>query len=512
MESLWQMVSPFGSMKDEAKTRIDNAAAELNALSHDLWSHPENPYNEVHAHDLLTTFLENDGFEVERNFILPTAFRATYGYDGGRAVAVMAEYDALPNIGHASGHNLVAESAIGVALGVKAALESMEQKVQKGKIIVFGCPSNAGAGKQKLINAGVFFGISASLMVSPFNKNILKPRQEALEKVRYKFHGLSANASLAPWDGRNALDAAVQCYSSIAAMRKHLRPSIKVHGVFVNGGNHPGVVPDQTELLFHIEASTTAELQPAVKKCEDCAIGAASATQCTVEIEYGSYFAELKTNSHLSLLYKKHCNELGLKFLKEEQNLPVGIATDMGNVSFVTPSIHVLYDINTAALNNTKEFALAAGAPEAQKATLLQAKALALTAIDLLQPGGSKLIDSINKEFQKLTPPSEVVGQIPMNQPADTPYGNKGTLPREAVSANLQNGPPVETPEPAREAMPDDVGSSTDWNKAADLDDKGSKAAEGNVTTDNISEGKPAGEGSNDQAAEQKEVPTVTVN
>lgn len=481
-------------MRDEAKGKIDSASAELNALSHDLWSHPETPYNEFHAHDLLTTFLEHNGFEVERNFILPTAFRATYGYDGGRAVAVLAEYDAHPIMGHASGHNLVAECAVGVAVGVKAALESMEPKVQKGKIMVIGCPASAGAGKQKLINAGVFFGVSASLLVSPFNTDILKPTQEALEKIRYTFHGASADASLAPWDGKNALDAAVQCYSSIAAIRQHLEPNIKVHGIFLSGGEQPNIIPDLAELLFHVEAPTTAELQPAVKKCEDCALGAANAAQCTVEIQYGAYFAEVKNNQHLSMIYKKHCHELGLKFPKDQVSRKVSVPTDMGNVSFVTPAIHAFFDISTVAQTNTKDFAVASGAPEAQKATLLQAKALALTAIDLLQPGGSKLIDSINKEFQKVTPPTEVIGQIPVNQPGEAAPSNKETY-EEAAATPLQNGP-VEIQEHAEDESPANAENGDDEQAA----ESGKPAGEVEAAAE------PAGGDSPDEIREEKVV------
>ncbi|KAJ8037853.1 Peptidase M20 domain-containing protein 2 [Holothuria leucospilota] len=481
MQRVRQMVSPFGSMREQAKSRIDGAAAELNALSHGIWSHPETAFNEHHAHNLLTTFLENDGFEqVEKNFILPTGFRASYGFDGGRTIAVLAEYDAHGEHGHANGHNLTAECAVGVALGVKAALESMEPKVQKGRIVILGCPAESSAGKQHFINAGVFFGVSAALMVSPFSRSVLKPRQEALEKVRYKFYGKSAHAGLAPWEGHNALDAAVQCYNSISAMRQHFDPEVRVYGVFVKGGSHLNMVPDETELLFYIRAPTTVQLQPAVKKCEDCATGAAASAQCSINIEYGSFYAELKTNEHLTALYKKHCSDLGLKFPKQENNNIVGLSSDMGNVSFVTPTIHSFFEINTNAATHTREFANAAGAPEAQKATLLQAKALALTAIDLLQPGGSKVVDGINREFQKISAPSEIVGNIPIGTSGPDSPLSVPTPPSDTVT-NGPTSPAIEVQEDTKitDDPVQDIGS-TEQTTTAD----NSKAAEGGNTGD----------------------------
>lgn len=391
-------------MEKIACERIDSASEELNAISQDLWSNPELAFEEHHAHDLLTAFLEKEGFEVQRQYILKTGFRASFGNDDGPQIAIMAEYDALPEIGHACGHNLIAESSVGAALGIKAALESMEKP--RGRVVVLGTPAEeGGCGKGLMMDGGAVDKIDVALMVHPYKHSIAEPFKLAFKKVAYTFHGKAAHAAMSPWMGNNALDAAVQCYNSISAKRQQFKPTVRVHGVFTNGGDRPNIIPEEAELLYYIRAPTTAELEPVVKKCEACAKGAALASDCTVDIKYQGYYAEVITNRNLAQLYRKHCEDMGVEFSNDPAIAKsLGGSTDMGNVSFVVPSIHPMFAINTDAPNHSRDFTKAAGAPDAQKPTLIQAKALALTAIQLLQPGGDKLMKSIKAEFKEISP------------------------------------------------------------------------------------------------------------
>ncbi|KAJ8037856.1 Peptidase M20 domain-containing protein 2 [Holothuria leucospilota] len=168
-------------MEKIACERIDSASEELNAISQDLWSNPELAFEEHHAHDLLTAFLEKEGFEVQRQYILKTGFRASFGNDDGPQIAIMAEYDALPEIGHACGHNLIAESSVGAALGIKAALESMEKP--RGRVVVLGTPAEeGGCGKGLMMDGGAVDKIDVALMVHPYKHSIAEPFKLAFKK------------------------------------------------------------------------------------------------------------------------------------------------------------------------------------------------------------------------------------------------------------------------------------------------------------------------------------------
>ncbi|XP_071815124.1 xaa-Arg dipeptidase-like isoform X2 [Apostichopus japonicus] len=398
-------------MEAVAVDKIDSSSERLNTLSQELWNNPELCFEEHHAHEILTTFLEKEGFQVQKQYILKTAFKASFGNDDGPQIALMAEYDALPDIGHACGHNLIAEAAIGAALGVKAALEQMKQP--RGRVIVFGTPAEeGGAGKVTMLEGGAFMGLDVAMMVHPANENANVPGFFARRKARYHFHGKAAHAAMSPWMGRNALDAAVQCYTGISAQRQQFRPDVRVHGIFTKGGSRPNIIPEEAELLYYIRASKTVELESVVKKCENCAKGAAIAADCTVDIKYESFYAEVLSNLQLADLFQKNCESLGMDFSKDDKIVKsLGGSTDMGNVSFVVPSIHPMYAINTDAPNHSREFTTAAGSPGAQKSTLIQAKAMALTALQLLLPGGDALLKNIKAEFAEVPPNPYVTGQ-----------------------------------------------------------------------------------------------------
>ncbi|XP_072043755.1 xaa-Arg dipeptidase-like [Amphiura filiformis] len=393
-------VDDWQSRYNVAKQKIDSSAAELHHLSQAIWAKPELNYNEHFAHKTLTDFLEKEGFKVERNFVVDTAFRATYGSDDGLNVCVISEYDALPDIGHACGHNLIAESGIAAGIAVKAALELNGGK--DGKVTVMGTPAEeGGAGKVKLIKAKAFDRIHVAMMVHPKPFTVSAPTPLALQTMAITYTGKPAHAAAYPWEGLNALDAAVMCYNAISVLRQQMKPRWRVHGVISNGGQDPAIIPEVTELQYYLRAPNKLELEELKTKVEDCIKGAATISGCKANYEYKIDYLDLKPNSKLVEVYEKNGELVGIKFSQDERLKTLMGSTDMGNVSYEVPSIHPLYDINTVHPNHTREFTEASGAPEAQKPTLDQAKAMALTALDILKPGNEQLIQSIQAEFEE---------------------------------------------------------------------------------------------------------------
>ncbi|XP_022092531.1 peptidase M20 domain-containing protein 2-like isoform X2 [Acanthaster planci] len=382
-----------------AKAKIDASASNLNALSQEIWSHPELNFNEHHAHEVLTDFLEKEGFNVERHFVLETAFRATFGSDNaGPNICVICEYDALPDIGHACGHNLIAECGVAAGLGIKAALEASGNKY--GKVTVLGTPAEeGGGGKRLLIKANAFTGIAVAMMAHPYRYNVPRPIALSMTTVIIKFQGKASHASAAPWDGNNALDAAVMCYQAISNMRQQIKPTCRVHGIFTNGGAAPNIIPEEAELTYYLRAIDEGELSVLKRKVRACAEGAAKAAECQGTVEDGTTHSRLLTNDILATLYEKHAVELGLEPKNGQPNRAL-VATDFGDTSRVVPSISPMYSIAANCPQTLDEFKVIAGSPEAQGPTLIQAKALAMTAIELMQPSGQDTLKKIQKEFK----------------------------------------------------------------------------------------------------------------
>ncbi|XP_038048320.1 peptidase M20 domain-containing protein 2-like isoform X3 [Patiria miniata] len=394
-----------------AKSKIDASAGELNTISQEIWSHPELNFNEHHAHEVLTDYLEKEGFNVERHFVLDTAFRATFGSDNaGPNICVICEYDALPEIGHACGHNLIAECGVAAGIGIKAALEASGNKY--GKVTVLGTPGEeGGGGKKRLIKANAFVGIAVAMMAHPYRYNVPRPIALSMTVLVIKFQGKASHAAAAPWDGNNALDAAVTCYQSISNMRQQMKPACRVHGIFTNGGAAPNIIPEQAELTYYLRAVDENELAMLKKKVEACAEGAAIATECKVEMRKPVSYANVITNGILVAIYEKYASGLGFEW-DGRHGMSAG-STDFGDTSYVVPGIHPMYCITDSANNHSQEFTATAGAPEAQAPTLIQAKALAMTAIELLQPSGQDTLKKIQKEFK------ETVSKLPMPDMGD---------------------------------------------------------------------------------------------
>jgi amidohydrolase len=326
---------------------------------------------------------------------MDTAFVARSG-SGGPTLAVFCEYDALPGIGHACGHNLIAASGVATGMALKAALGE-----GNGTVLVLGSPAEeGGGGKVKMIDAGALDGVQAAMMLHPSPRDMAWANVIAIEQYRVFYQGRNAHASAMPWEGVNALDAVVTAYQSISLMRQQLRPTDRVHGVITEGGLKPNIIPDRTSAEYYIRARNARELEELRAKILPCFEAAATATACTVTIEpQGLPYTDLVNNDALCEAYAENMATLELQLPTKTQSLGgAGASTDMGNVSYVVPSIHPMFGIPTEAANHTPGFTAAAATPEAHRAMLRASTALALTALDCyLKPG---LLETAKEEFR----------------------------------------------------------------------------------------------------------------
>ncbi|XP_003977360.2 peptidase M20 domain-containing protein 2-like [Takifugu rubripes] len=394
-------------LKDRVCRSIDETREKLHRLSQDIWSCPELAYQETEAHDRLVAFFTHEhGWTVDSHFKLETAFRATWrtggDSEGTMNVGFLCEYDALPGIGHACGHNLIAEVGAAAAVGLKAALEGAQEGVPV-QVTVLGTPAEEDVGgKIDLLKEGAFKGIDVVFMAHPSKEDATYLPCVAEHDVTIKYHGKTTHASSYPWRGVNALDAAVLCYNNLSVLRQQMRPDWRVHGIIKHGGLKPNIIPDYTELEYYLRTPTRAELPVLKEKAERCFRSAAVATGCTVEVEYArNQLDNILRVAELERLFERNGKTLGMDFTTDEDVLRnESGSTDFGNVTFAVPGIHPYFYIGSNALNHTPEYTVAAGDEKAQFFTLRTAKALAMTALDLLlQP---EAMQRVMQEFTEV--------------------------------------------------------------------------------------------------------------
>ncbi len=366
-----------------AQATIDGATAELRALSLDIHDHPELAYEETHAHEVLTEFLAERGFTVERSaYGVDTAFRAVAG-SGGPTIAVLCEYDALPGIGHACGHNLIATAGIATGLALESVLGE-----GNGTVVVLGTPAEErGGGKIDLIDAGAFADVDAAMMLHPSGgigagKVRTRGRPNAIQSVFVTYRGRNAHAAGRPWDGLNALDGLIHAFNGISLLRQQMRPTARVHGIITDGGQAPNIIPDETRAHFYVREISLPRLDELRPRVHACFEAAALATGTELEARWqGHVYSDMLSSSPLAESYEEHAAALGME-VDPEPRLGGG-STDMGNVTYVVPGIHPSFGIESEAANHTAGFTAAAATEAAHEETLRAAKALALTALDL---------------------------------------------------------------------------------------------------------------------------------
>lgn len=364
---------------DAVRSLVDAAAPDLVALSHALAADPELAYAEHRSAARCADLLERHGLAVERGaYGLPTAFAARAGSTGPHVV-LCAEYDALPEVGHACGHNVIAASAVGAGIALAALTAEAGLRVT-----VLGTPAEeSGGGKVDLIDAGAFADADAALMVHPAPFDVHAPRSLAIEEWTVEYRGQASHASFAPELGRNALDGVVQGYQAIAMLRQHLRPLQQVHGVITDGGAAPNVVPDRTSAAYYLRAVNSEDLADLRARVRACLEGAATATGTTVRIERtGHVYEPLAVHPGLSEVFSAACAALGRPYTPDPSGNEVGGSTDFGNVSRLVPAVHAELAVHSwPAVNHQHEFAAHCVTEPADRTMLEGAMALALTAL-----------------------------------------------------------------------------------------------------------------------------------
>jgi amidohydrolase len=372
---------------DELKQRVVDAIEarrdELIRIADTIHANPELAFEEYEAAALLSDTLEDNGFAVERGVAgLETAFVATLS---GRAqsprLAFLAEYDALPDLGHACGHNLIAAAAVGAGLAMKAVLPGLAGTVQ-----VIGTPAEErGGGKVIMVEAGVFDGVDAAMMVHPSAHNLTRRKSLTSHKADIEFFGKPAHAAAAPDKGVNALDALVLTFSAINALRQHLRDDARIHGIITHGGQATNIIPDYAAAQLGIRAADESYTTQVIEKVRACAQGAALATGARLEFKLNDYhYANMMPNFKLADLADANMAALGIQVRLPAPDERMG-SSDMGNVSQVVPALHPYIAICSDEIaGHTAEFREASRSEAGHAGMIQAAKVMAMTAVDLL--------------------------------------------------------------------------------------------------------------------------------
>ena len=406
------MTDPTDATKEQLAGRsnsaIESSKQGLFDLSKDVHAHPELNYEEFYSSDALAGFLEKHDLSVERGIGgIETAFRAVIpgGAGNGPTIAVLAEYDALPEIGHGCGHNLIAMVAMGAALGLQANAPDLP-----GTVMVIGTPAEeGGGGKIRLLEAGVFEGVDATLSSHPFsNRTIIPaaaPKGEswslAMVGYRYMYHGKAAHAAAYPEMGINALNAVIHLFTGIDALRQHLRDDVRIHGVITDGGTAPNVVPEFAAANFMLRSRDGRYLaDEVVGKVRAVAEGAAAMTGSRLEVEeFYPFYENVQPNVTLAQAMAANTQALGLKLDEPIPGRPgSGASTDFGNVSQAMPGYELRYAVSeTPVPSHTRQMQETAVTDLALNNALLVAKALSLTASDLLRD--ATLVEAAKTEY-----------------------------------------------------------------------------------------------------------------
>ena len=369
-------------LKDRVCQAVDRMRDELLRISRAIHANPELAFEEHEAASLLVAALREAGLEVETGVHgLETAFSAEFGADGSPCVALLAEYDALPEMGHACGHNLIATASVGAGLALASVADGLP-----GRVRVLGTPAEEhGCGKELMAREGALDGGDAALMMHPSSVNLVSMPCIAMAELEVRYRGQSAHAAAMPERGVNALDAMVVGYQAVAALRQHIARDERIHGIITDGGQSPNVVPESTAGRFYVRAANEQNLAPLKRRVEACFRAGAEATGADVEIEWGAAdYLDIRFNEPLATAFRANAEALGREFFPIDK-LPPSVqgSTDMGNVSHRVPSIHPM--LAAAPLHCTihnPEFAKWAGSEMGEAAALDGAKALAMTALD----------------------------------------------------------------------------------------------------------------------------------
>ena len=379
--------------KLKVKQGVESEKRQLIQLSLNIHDNPELGFEEKKASAWLTSYLEDNGFHIEPGIAgLATAFRATYG-QGSPRIALLAEYDALPKIGHGCGHNIIATSALGAAVASKSIIDQLG-----GSIVVLGTPGEeVFGGKIDMVKAGVLKEIDVAMIVHPDVRNMVTIQALACSSLEVEFFGQPAHAAAQPYKGVNALEAMILAFTSINSLRQHIKGEARIHGIITDGGEAPNIVPAHSAAVFLIRAPDNEYLDELNGKVLNCFVGASVASGARLEYSWrNKAYAPMKNNATLAQLFSQNLELLGRHVEAFDPSFGFG-STDMGNVSQVVPSIHPTIAIaSLEVLIHTQEFASAAASEAGHEGFVDAAKAMAMTVADTLQPG---MLDRIKQEF-----------------------------------------------------------------------------------------------------------------
>jgi amidohydrolase len=375
---------------------VDSLADELERLSHQIHANPELGYQEIKAAGWLCDFLAAQGYEVERGVAgIDTAFRAIIDNGDGPTIAILCEYDALPAIGHACGHNVIAASGAGAG----AALARVRATLPRGRLVVVGTPAEeGGGGKVRLIKGNVFESVDVAMMVHGWDRWIGHQDLLGIVRVGFEFIGKAAHAAADPWEGVNALDAVVQTFNNVSMLRQQIRPDARIHGIVTNGGAAANIIPEAAAALFYVRAAKLDYMWELHRRVIACAEGAARATGCSLKVVENEHAYEpMKRNETLLDLFRANLEALGAVESPEVRDR-LG-SSDVGNVSQVIPAIQPLVKIAPEGTPiHSRAFEAAAAAPLAREGMLIAAKTMAMTSFDLL--ADPSLVAKARQEFE----------------------------------------------------------------------------------------------------------------
>lgn len=384
-------------MKEMIIKELNKIEEELCSISEYIYNNPELGNQELKAVGKLTDFLKKNNFEVEVGIVnKPTAFKGSYksGKEGPN-IAFLCEYDALPQVGHGCGHNMIGTMGVGAAAALSKVLSNIG-----GQITVFGTPAEETDGaKVELVDKGVFTGVDVAMMVHPEGSTYESGSALAMDAIQFDFTGKASHAASSPEEGINALDAVILTFNGINALRQHVTTDTRIHGVIKEGGVAANIVPDKAVAQFYVRASTREKLDPLVEKVKNIARGAALMTGASLQISnYEISYDNMNTNSGLSNTFTKNLRYVGVDAIlpaKAEYG-----SADMGNVSKVVPAIHPYIGIECPNVaGHTKEFADNTVTEKGHEALIKGAAAMALTGYDVIV--NKELLKQIKEEFER---------------------------------------------------------------------------------------------------------------
>ena len=388
--------------KARAAAAVEARADQLLDISHRIHANPELGFAEYFAHDLLADAAEGAGLAVQRQaYGVETAFAARAG-SSGPLVAILCEYDALPGIGHACGHNIIAASGLGAGLAAAEVVEELG-----GRLLILGTPAEeGGGGKVRLIDGGALEGVDAAIMLHPAGLELAEMQTLAVQQLHARYHGRAAHAAAAPHVGRNALDGAVLGYVAAAALRQHIGTDERLHGIFTDGGQKPNIVPAYAETNWYVRSPTTARLEVLKERLVACLTGGAGAAGVDLELHWADYsFQEVRSNAPLVELWCANAAALGRHPQQPAPGRTVIGSTDMGNVSQLIPSIHPMIAVAPPDVAiHTESFADCARSASGDRGVIDGAKTLAAVAIDYW--GDESIRTAVAADFAGGTPAS----------------------------------------------------------------------------------------------------------